>query len=385
MSQTGSESSRSSATSFSCSFEVYSAIGGDPEYDQVDDLFIAASKDVLNIKCDDDQTINLTSRRSFRRARSETKTQLSTDVEVIDCDKLGVYFGSEDGIVCFSVVVSILVSSKDGDVNQVSTAAKNLALAAELAIANGEFMDTLQKSEAPISVLLMEKAPDSSSADENDIDHYVSSYGEDDSGDCVSSCDENDNDDYASSSDADNFDFDDDDDLSSLDPGEFDDFLEISYREYLQDVNRKEILLRINPPKSPSTVSDFPSEGSDPSLLEIGPPYSKTKRRSETKIKFNPVVRVKNTLSRHEMTPKERFNYWNGSEDSLSIKDRDRMLELLTDKWHEEERSRKESKEGLAEMSRSFGMPVLPDIKQLLPTSEREGHDGYTYTISIRG
>ena len=369
MSQTGSKSKRSCEASFSSSFEVYAAIGGDPDLSQVDKLFIAASKNVLNIKSEGNRTISHTNRRRVRRASCKTETQLSTEIEVIDCDKLDVYFGSKDGIVCFSIVVTVSVISKDGDLDKVSTTAENLAYAADLAIGDGEFMDTLQNSEAPISVLLMEKAPDSSSSGAKDNDDNASLCSEDDNLDYVSPCDEDSNDDGISSSSAEeNFDYADNHESSSTNT--FDDFLEISYREYLQDVNRKEILAKINPPKSPSTVSDFPSRRSDPCLQETMPAF-KSKRRSEPKIKFDTVVRVKYTLSRHEMTPHERFNYWNGTDDSMTSKDRNRILKMLTEEWQKGEVSRREREDDLATMP------------QPLPANERQGHDGYTYTISI--
>merc|ERR1712196_307405 len=123
------------------------------------------------------------------------------------------------------------------------------------------------------------------------------------------------------------------------------------------------------------TILDFPSEGSDPSVLEIAPPCKKQenlKRKSDPRVKFDSVVRVKNILSRHELTPQERFNYWCGG-DNFS----DKVLKAMTEKWHKEEAVRRESEESISTMPRQCGMPVVPDIKQLLPSSEREGHDGY--------
>merc|ERR1712177_183840 len=116
-----------------------------------------------------------------------------------------------------------------------------------------------------------------------------------------------------------------------MDPDDFDDFLETSYREFLEDQNRQEILSRIQPPISPCTVSEFPTEYPETT------PYSKnfqgiTKPRMEMKVKFDPVVRVKNTLSRHDMTPKEMFNYWTSEQESLTMDQRNRTLNILTDR-----------------------------------------------------
>ena len=159
MSGTAAKSKQSSKTSFSSSFEVYAAVGGDPDLDQVDKLFVSASKTVLNIKSDEGKSKSKKSKskRRTRKSSTLTETKVSTEVEVIDGEKLDVYFGSEDGIVCFSIQVTVTVTSMDGDLDKVTTSAENLVLAADLALASGEFMDTLQQTEAPIQVLLMEK------------------------------------------------------------------------------------------------------------------------------------------------------------------------------------------------------------------------------------
>jgi len=332
--------------SFSSSFEVYAAIGGDPDTNEVVHLFTSVSKAVLNIEHDNGRQ----KMRSYRRARRgsvcETKTQLTAEVNIIDCDKLGVYFSSEDDIRCFSIVVNILVTSTNGDLDRAITAVENLVFAAELALTNGELEQRLKESEGDISVLLLEMPSEScSNQDQEEI------FQDDD-------------DDNDSSS------------ISSMDPDDFDDFLETSYREYLEDQNRQEILSRIQPPTSPCTVSEFPIASSfEPKL----------KSRMETKVKFDPVVRVKNTLSRHDMTPKEMYNYWSSEQESLTMEERDRTLKILTDRWKRQiEQESKEAEEDV-ETSSSQLIPILPAIKQLLPESEREGHDGYTYTISIRG
>lgn len=328
------DSKQSCEASVSSSFEVYAAIGGDPDVDQVDDLFIAASKSVLNIE-------NRTRRRNRRgsvtgSSISETKIQLTTEIDVIDCDKLGIYFSSEDGIRCFSIVVNILVTSSNGDLCRISTTAENLAFAAELAFTNGEFEDKLKELEVDVSVLLTEMVSESSSSDnDEDVDE-------------------------------------DDDDSSSIGSGEFDDFLEISYREYLQNQNRQEILSRIQPSISPSTVSAFPSDC--PSTIDLQ--NGELKSRSEKKVKFDPVVRVKNTLSRHDMHPKETYDYWNGEEEFMTIEERDQILRMLTDKWTYQQ-SKKE-----AENEPDLSSPTL--LIPVLPATECEGHDGYIYTISIR-
>lgn len=337
--------------SFSSSFEVHAAIGGDPDIDEVVDLFTSISKAVLNIESDN----NRPRIRSYRRARrgsvGETKTQLTAEADIIDCDKLGIYFSSEDDIRCFSIVVSILVTSTNGDLSRVSTTAENLVLAAELAFANGEFEQRLKDAEGDISVLLAEMASSNHDEEDNFQDNE----------------EDNSQDDDDSSS------------ISSMDSDDFDNFLETSYREYLQDQNRQEILSRIQPPTSPCTVSEFPN--ACPMDLEV-----ELKSRMETKVKFDTVVRVKNTLSRHDMAPKEMYNYWISEQESLTMEERDRTLKMLTDRWRrQKEQESKEAEEDLETSSSLLLIPILPAIKQLLPKSEREGHDGYTYTISIRG
>lgn len=341
---------------FSSSFEVYAAIGGDPDIDEVVGLFISASTAVLNIENDKDRPRIRSYRRVTRRGSvGETKTELTAEVDVVDCDKLGIYFSSEDGIRCFSIVVSILVTSTNGDMCRVTTTAENLTFAAELAFSNGEFEQRLKDMEGDLSVLLVEMASESSSK----IEEHDDFLDHEDEGDDSSS-------------------------ISSMDSDDFDDFLETSYREYLQDQSRQEILSRIQPPISPCTVSEFPTEYSKTA------PYSihlqgELKPRMETKVKFDPVVRVKNTISRHDMTPKEMFHYWSSEQESLTMDERNRTLNMLTDRWkHRKEQELKKAEQDLEASSSSLLIPILPAIKQLLPESEREGHDGYTYTVSIR-
>lgn len=341
------DSKQCSEASFSSSFEVYAAIGGDPDIDQVGDLFTAASKAVLDIKDESNRTRTRPTRRITRRTVSDTKTEIATEVDVIDSEKLDIYCSSEDDIRCFSIVVNILVSSSNGDLSKVITKAENLAFAAELAFTNGEFEEKIKCVEGSISVLLLEMAPESS-LDDDVLD------GEEE-------------DDY--------------DNSSSMDLDEFGAFLEISYLEYLQDPNRQEILSRIKPPTSPSTVLEFPSECSK---VQSKPPFTinleaDMKTRKEQIVKFDPVVKVKNTLSRHDMTPNESYNYWSGEDESMTIVQRDRMLKMLTDKWtNEREQVYQEQTKGeLDVLSSSLQIPVLP-------STECEGHHEYTYTISIR-
>ena len=405
--------------SFSSSFEVYAAIGGDPDNDEVDDLFVAASKAVLNIEDENTRTRTRSPGRIMRRTSSnETQTQITTEVHVIDCEKLDVYFSSEDNIHCFSILISINVTSSYGDMSKVSTTAENLAEAAELAFTNGEFGEALKTVEAPISVLLMEMAPESSSGhaddDDEDVDYYplpesleidADDDNDDDNNDENDNDDENDRDDEnhlspkSSAIDVDNddvdygYEYDDDssDDSSalSMDPGDFDNFLEISYREYLQDQNRqtRRSSLELIRMQSPSrSVSEFPSE-----YIRTATMYTKdrkVKTRTGQKVKFSPVVRVKNTLSRFDMTPTETCNYWNGEDEYMTDKSRERMLKVLTDKWtQKKEQESNEQIEGDFEddISPSLLIPILPSINELLPLTERENHDGYTYTVSIRG
>lgn len=382
-----SSKSNSCEASFSSSFEVYAAIGGGPDLSQVDHLYVAASKTVLNIKSEEKPSKSKKTKRRSRRSSSETETAISTEVAVIDGEKLDVFFGSEDGIVCFSIIVTVTVTAKDGDLDKVITSAENFVLAADLALASGEFMETLQQTKSPISVLLMEKAPESSQSNEYDeydnIDEYEEEYndeyldGENESNESALSSYDEDSNDFISSSSAENFGLDEDDSSTSIDHNDFDGYLEVSYREYLQDKSRQETLSKLNTPHSPSTVLDFPSEGSDPSLLNINAIYSKEKttlrRRSETKVKFNSVVRVKNTLAREDLTPEERFNYWS-SMDEFS----ESMIKVMTDKWHKDKELRQK-------MTRRIHMPLKDEIEQFLPSTEHEGHNEYTYTVSIRG
>ena len=386
MSGSAAKSKQSNKASFSSSFEVYAAVGGDPGLDQVDKLFVAASKTVLNIKSDEGKSKSKKSKRRTPKTSTLTETKVSTEVEVIDGEKLDVYFGSEDGIVCFSIQVTVTVTSMDGDLNKVTTSAENLVLAADLALASGEFMDTLQQTEAPIQVLLMEKAPESSKSEEDDnYNEYDDEYNNEcsdeyldlkDSSEYASSSYDEDSNDVISSSSVENFGLDEDESSTSLDRNDFDGFLEISYREYLQDRNRQKALSKLNTPNSPSTVLDFPSEGSDPSLFTVNAIYSKDKtplkRRSEPKVKFDSVVRVKNTLARHDMTPKERLNYWSLDEYC------DKVLKAMTEKWHKERAS-------IQEMTEPISMPLQEEIEQFLPSTEDEADDEYTYTVSIRG
>ena len=400
----------SGKNSFSSSLEIYAAVGGDPDTYEVEDLFIAGSRAVLKIDSENN------------------RTQLSAEVEVIDCDKMGVYFGSGDGIVCFSIEVTVLVTSDGQDLSRIKPIAKKLAEDAKLAVTKGDFQAALTYIEAPIEVLLMEMAPDSSSSDEDDSDDCASlcvqkvpdgcdvacdedenddcdvSCDEDENDDCVALCDEDENDNCEGSYDeeendgyedsidfhdfeVDDDDINDDDDVSSMCSTEFDAFLEVSYREYLQDVNRKEILARINPPKSPPTVSAFPPECSKKCICKINPPCNKENQLKPrtSKVKFDSMVRVRNTLSRHDMTPHETYSYWFGQDEFMTKEDRAQMLKVLTEKWtiENEQKCRPES-DNKDDVDASLLMPVLPQIKRLLPKAELESHDGYTYTISIK-
>jgi hypothetical protein len=408
------ESKQSCVASFSSSFEVYAAVGGDPDADEVDTLFIEASKAVLNIEDENSGNGTQSTRRRTRRSGIEkTKKRLTANIDVIDCEKMDLYFSSDDGIRCFSIVVNIRVTSVTGDHESASTTADNLALAAGLAVTNGEFAEVVKNIESPIELLIMEMAPESSTRDVDDDDYdsyddyspikasFSGSFSSDDNdSDAINNSDDevDVNDDEG----GDDFDFyeecnasiecddafvdseiieeseTDCNDLSSS-MSYFDEFLEISYRQYLQDQNRKEILAKIN--LSPNTVADFPSESSDDSPLPITPPsYTNeagSKTRSERKIKFDPVVRVRNHLSRHDMTPSEVFSYWSGADESLTNEERDKMLKVLTDKWtHKKEQESKEQ-EG-SEISKALLIPVLPGMQRL-----RDFNESFTYTISV--
>lgn len=104
----------------------------------------------------------------------------------------------------------------------------------------------------------------------------------------------------------------------------------------------------------------------------------------EIKVKFNPTVKVTNTLSRHDMGPAEKFAYWCGDgDDDLT----ETMIEVMTDRWnaaqkYKQEQGKTKLQDLLEEMSPSRRVGAA--IQQLLPANEWEGHEGYTYTIGIQ-
>ena len=118
---------------------------------------------------------------------------------------------------------------------------------------------------------------------------------------------------------------------------------------------------------------DFSSSDSSTDSLEASSP--------RPRVKFSPVVKVTNTLSRHDMTPKEKFEFWAGDDDHMTQKEIERIIAMLTDRWM----SRRKEEALRAELSPTGEdkNPILPEIKQRLPATEQEGNDGYTYTIPL--
>ncbi len=113
--------------------------------------------------------------------------------------------------------------------------------------------------------------------------------------------------------------------------------------------------------------------------------------RSDRSVRFNSTVQVATCLSRHEMNPKEKFDYWSGDGDEEMSDD---LLKMLMQKWTVRKRiedveseliaRKKEDKNLLGEDTPLPSHLVSDCIKQRLPTSEREGSEGYTYTIGIQ-
>jgi hypothetical protein len=61
-------------------------------------------------------------------------------------------------------------------------------------------------------------------------------------------------------------------------------------------------------------------------------------------VKFDPVVRVKSTLSRHDMTPNEKYIYWKSGNDDYDENITEQILARLTEEWtrKREEESKEE-------------------------------------------
>ena len=111
--------------------------------------------------------------------------------------------------------------------------------------------------------------------------------------------------------------------------------------------------------------------------------------RTDRNVKFNPTVNVATTLSRHDMCPNEKFQYWSSDRDDEMTED---ALQKLTEKWKVQKLSDEIEEElSVSQHSRSSSSDksiplqlVCDEIKKLLPTTEREGNEGYTYTIEIQ-
>ncbi len=99
---------------------------------------------------------------------------------------------------------------------------------------------------------------------------------------------------------------------------------------------------------------------------------------SDRSVRFNSTVQVATCLSRYEMNPKEKFDYWSSDGDEEMSDD---LLEMLTQKWT----FRKQIEDAESELiaHKKEDKNLLGEDKRL-PTFEREGREGYTYTISIQ-
>jgi len=133
------------------------------------------------------------------------------------------------------------------------------------------------------------------------------------------------------------------------------------------------------------SINTFATEGD----VEPAPP--------QKGVKFNQTVNVATCLSRHDMAPGDKYAYWASSDDADMT---DQMLHMLNKKWT----SDKKAEEKHSATAASHKMPTnavfrrvsnedkyvstrrtsLDMIKKLLPAEEREGNDGYTYTVGIR-
>jgi len=100
---------------------------------------------------------------------------------------------------------------------------------------------------------------------------------------------------------------------------------------------------------------------------------------SERNVKFNPTVNVKVTLSRYDMCPQEKFSYWAGDGDEDMNEE---FIEMLNEKWTVRKQVQDLAEELSSHSRGSDGF--LGDIEQLLPSTEREGEEGYTYTVGIQ-
>ena len=100
---------------------------------------------------------------------------------------------------------------------------------------------------------------------------------------------------------------------------------------------------------------------------------------SERSVKFNPTVNVKVTLSRYDMCPQEKFSYWAGDGDEDMDEE---FIEMLNEKWAVRKQVQDLAEELSSHSRGSDGF--LGDIERLLPSEEREGEEGYTYTVGIQ-
>ena len=101
------------------------------------------------------------------------------------------------------------------------------------------------------------------------------------------------------------------------------------------------------------------------------------------RIRFDPVVQVRNTLSRRDMPPDEKFNYWQCKDEDEYMTPQ--VLKMMTDRW----KQRREAEED--KMQWELAKQALPPsqmighaIKQRLPSHECQGQIGYTYTVGIK-
>jgi len=300
---------------YSYSFELYAAIGEDPDIDQVNVAFVTATEAVLGI----DRRQGRRQRLSRMHSRDKS-IEVSAEAAIIDCDKLDIYYGFDDGIRCFSVDVAIVAMNGKMETEV-------LASAVEVAVLNGELSEKIKEG-GTISVLLAELAPETSSNDESQLDGY------------------------------DGLDVDYLEETKVEEPK--DDLKSVGF--FLPSSEDSSLDLKTQPqqttPASPSAVNDvtgvYPRTRVPPYTLSLTssmnsiradhttPNFTTTtttttirelRIKSKQVVSFHPLVSVKNTLSRYDMSPKETYNYWIGEKDFLTNEQCNRLLTMLMENW----------------------------------------------------
>lgn len=133
----------------------------------------------------------------------------------------------------------------------------------------------------------------------------------------------------------------------------------------------------------------------DSGFIDFSPEESEhtiSSTSSTRSVKFNPTVTVATTLSRYDMAPKEKFAYWAGDGDDEDLPDS--VMKQLMEKWTVRKKiedveweliSRQKGEKKILGDHTPLPSHLVSDcIKQRLPETEREGHEGYTYTIGIQ-